>query len=67
MSAPRVLANMEAVTKHVQRIEVGPDTGMYFCEEMSFDEADRDLAYVDHIMSIWQAWRDYVVEHGEKK
>jgi hypothetical protein len=57
----------DTVTKpRVTSIRIDADRAMYFCEEMSFDEEDRDLAYIDHIMGIWQAWRDYVEKNGER-
>lgn len=37
------------------------DTGYdYRVGEWSFDESDKNLAYIDSAIDAWIAWRDYV-------
>lgn len=55
------------VTHPVVRIPVSEDRGMYFVGDMSFDEGDRDLAYIDKQIATWQTWRRYVEDVGEAR
>lgn len=50
----------------VTRFPTSSDTAIYMCGDMTFDDVDRDLKYIDAQIHTWLAWRGYVVEHGER-
>lgn len=59
-----------ALTAPPQTVGVVPldtDRNMYYLDFMSFDEEDRDLRYIDRVMSVWAKWREWVVENGERE
>lgn len=49
----------------VKRLSLSPERAFYFVGETTFDEEDRDLSYIDHMIQTWQTWRDYVTANGE--
>lgn len=49
----------------VDVVDLGRGKGFYFVGDMSFDEQDRDLAYIDKQIATWLTWRGWVVENGE--
>ena len=61
MSAPTV------EKPKVTRFRVTDDAGFYMVGDMTFDEVDRDLAYIDRQIATFLAWRGWVMEHGERK
>lgn len=56
---------MSLEANDVTKIAVNPKRGMYFLGDMSFDEEDRNLAYIDRQIETLRAWREWVEENGE--
>jgi hypothetical protein len=53
-------------------LEVAPaklsrDMTIYLCGSNSFDEEDRDLAYIDKQIHAWKSWRQWVRANGEHR
>jgi hypothetical protein len=52
-------------TKPVEVIQMTPTHAVYFAGDLSFDEVDRNLAYIDRQIASWNQWREWVVTNGE--
>lgn len=39
----------------------------YTVGDWSFDESDRDIAYIEKALNAWSRWYDWVKENGERE
>lgn len=58
-------ATMELVKPTVTKFPTSANTAIYMCGDMTFDDVDRDLAYIDAQIHTWLTWRGYVALNGE--
>jgi hypothetical protein len=49
----------------VTKFATSPTTAIFMVGDLTFDDVDRDLAYIDRQIHTWLTWRGYVAEHGE--